>query len=387
MGSATLQQDAVGTIQIEPIHSQKGVQELIEFPFKLYRGDPNWVPPLIEERSAFFNTHKNPFFDHARHQLFLARRDGEIVGTIGAVVDDNHNSYHSEKMAAFGFFESIDNQAVASALLGAAEAWARAQGMAIMRGPMNFSTNHELGLLIDGFDEPPMVMMTYNPRYYARLIGACSYSKAMDLYAYIGDLDERFHNAPPKVFRVAELAAKRAGIRIRKADKRHFDAEVQRVKQVYDRAWTRNWGFVPLTEREGEYLAAGLKHVIDADLVLIAETDDGTPVGVSITLPDLHQALRWSGGGHMLPLGLPKFLWYQRKIDQIRLWGMGVVEEYRSRGIDAVFYVETARAALAKGYKRMEGSWILETNTMMNRIIERLGGQRYKTYRIYEKPL
>jgi len=374
-------------IQIEPVHDTKGVLELVEFPFRLYRGDPNWVPPLIEERRDFLDPRKNPFFDHARVQLFLARRGGEVVGTIGAVVDDNHNKYHDERMAAFGFFETIDNQEIADTLLGAAEGWGREQGMAIIRGPLNFSTNHELGLLIDGFDEPPMVMTTYNPRYYARLLGARGYAKAMDLFAYIGDLNERWNNPPPKVLRVADLAAKKAGIRVRKANMRHFDAEVRRAKQIYDQAWTRNWGFVPLTDREADYLAASLKPVIDPDLVLIAETSDGTPVGISISLPDLHQALKWSGGGHMFPLGLAKFLWYKRKVDQVRLWGMGVIEEYRGRGIDAVFYVETCRAALAKGYKRIEGSWILETNTMMNRIIERLGGQRYKTYRIYEKAL
>jgi GNAT superfamily N-acetyltransferase len=389
MSSVPLNQSAsVGSsMEIELVRDKRGLLEFVEFPFQLYRGDPSWVPPLIEERRDFLDPKKNPFFEHARFQLFLARRGGDLVGTIGAVVDDNHNEYHHERMAAFGFFESIDNQEVADALLGAAEAWGRAQGMAIMRGPMNFSTNHEVGLLIDGFDDPPMVMLTHNPRYYAQLIGARGYSKVMDLFAYIGDIDDRLQNGPPKLFRVADIAAKKAGIRIRKVNMRHFKEEVRRAKEIYAQAWTNNWGFVPLTDREGDYLAASLKPVIDPDLVLIAETSDGTPVGVSITLPDLHQALKLSGGGHMFPFGLAKFLWNRRKIDQVRLWGMGVVEHYRNRGIDAVFYVETARAAAAKGYKRIEGSWILETNTMMNRIIERLGGQRYKTYRIYEKPL
>jgi GNAT superfamily N-acetyltransferase len=382
-----VQSAGVGSVQIEPVAAKRGVLELIEFPFKLYQGDRNWVPPLIEERRDFLDPKKNPFFEHARFQLFLAWRNGDLVGTIGAVVDDNHNRVHGERMGAFGFFESIDNQEVADALLGAAEEWVRAQGMTIMRGPMNFSTNHEVGLLIEGDDEPPMVMMTYNPRYYARLIEARGYVKAMDLFAYIGDLDDRLHNGPPKLYRAAEKAAKNAGIRVRKADMRHFAQEVKRARQIYDQAWTRHWGFVPITEKEGDFLAAGLKPVIDPDLVLLAETTDGTPIGMSITLPDLHQALKRSGGGHMFPLGLLKFFWYKRKVDQVRLWGMGVIEEYRGRGIDALFYIETARAALAKGYKRIEGSWILESNTMMNRIIERLGGRRYKTYRIYEKSL
>jgi GNAT superfamily N-acetyltransferase len=376
-----------GSLVIEPITDKHGLMALIEFPFTLYRDDQSWVPPLIEERRDFLDPKKNPFFEHARHQLFLARRAGAVVGTIGAVVDDNHNQTHEERAGAFGFFETIDDQAVADALLNAAEEWVRRQGMTIIRGPLSFSTNQECGLLIDGFDEPPMVMMTYNRSYYARLIEGHGYAKAMDLFAYIGDLDDRLHNGPPKVFHAAEKAARKSGIRVRKAEMRHFSKEIQLVKQVYNQAWERNWGFVPMTEHEFDHLAAGLKPVLDPNLIFIAETSDGTPIGVSIALPDLHQALRWSGGGHMFPFGLLKFLWHKRRVNQIRLIIMGVVEEYRGRGIDAIFYIETARAGLARGYKRIEGSWILETNTMMNRIIERLGGKRYKTYRVYEKPL
>jgi GNAT superfamily N-acetyltransferase len=374
-------------LQIERVTDKRGLLAFVKFPFKLYRGDPNWVPPLIEERLDFFDPAKNPFYEHARYQLFLARRDGELVGTIGAVVDENHNAVHNELMGAFGFFETVNDQAVADALLDAAEGWAREQGMAIMRGPYNFSTNQEIGTLVDGFNEPPMVMMTYNPPYYPVLIEAHGYRKAMDVYAYIFYLAEDMKTAPPKVFHVAEKAAQKAGLRVRKVDLHHFHRDVEKIKQVYNRAWLRNWGFVPMTDAEINHLAANLRPVVDPNLIFIAELEDGTPVGVSMALPDLHQALRLSGGGHMWPFGLLKFLWYRRKVDQARLMIMGMVEEYRGRGADAIFYVETARAALARGYKRIEASWILENNTMMNQIIERLGGRRYKTYRIYERPL
>jgi GNAT superfamily N-acetyltransferase len=376
-----------GQLRIEQVSDKRGILEFVEFPFKLYRGDPNWVPPLIEERRDFLDPNRNPFFEHARCQLFLARRGNALVGTIGAVVNDNHNAFHNEKAGAFSFFECINDQQVADMLLDTAEAWTREQGMSIMRGPLNFSTNDEIGTLVDGFDEPPVVMMTYNPRYYPTLIEAHGYGKAMDVYAYIMDLAERLQNAPQKFFDVAEKAAQKEGIRVRKFDLKRFDQEVALLKQVYNRAWERNWGFVPMTDAEIDHLADGMKAILDPNLLFIAETSDGTPVGVSIGVPDIHQALRWSGGGHMWPFGLLKFLWYRRKIDQARLLIMGMVPEYRGRGADAIFYVETARQALAHGYKRMEGSWILETNTMMNRIIERLGGERYKTYRIYEKPL
>jgi GNAT superfamily N-acetyltransferase len=290
-------------------------------------------------------------------------------------------------LATLVFFETIDDQIVAARLLAAAEGYAREQGATVIRGPLSFSSNHELGLLIEGFDTPPMVMMTYNPPSYADLLEGCGYRKAIDLYAYIGDLGERWQNAERGIVRVAEKAARKAGVRIRKPDMRHFEAEVQRIKQIYQGAWAHNWGFVPLTEHEADHLAASLRPIIDPDLVLIAEKSDGTPIGMSIGLPDLHQALRLSGGGAMFPFGLIKFLWHRRRVNQFRLWGMGVIEEYRGQGIDAIFYVETTRAAIAKGYKLAEASWVLETNTMMNRILVHLGLQRSKTYRIFEKVL
>ncbi len=375
-------------IVIEPVTDAKGVLAFVKFPFKLYRGDPNWVPPFIEERRDFFDPRKNPFYQHARYQLFLARRNGELVGTIGAVINANHNAFHNEQVGAFGFFECINDQAVADALFAAAEDWVRGQGMQAIRGPLNFSTNDECGTLIAGFDEPPMVMMTYNPRYYPALIEGHGYTKAMDLYAWIvEDIPQRLPDAPQKLVHVAEKAAQKAGIRLREIDRRHLERDIELIKQVYNQAWQRNWGFVPLTDAEIDHLVKALLPVADLRLILLAETEDGRPVGVSLTLPDLHQALKRAGGGHMYPFGLLKFLWYRRKIDQVRLLIMGVIEEYRGRGVDAYFYLQTARKAAACGYRRLEGSWILETNTMMNLIIERLGGVRYKTYRIYEKVL
>ena len=374
-------------LSIKPVIDGRDLLAFIEFPFEHYRDDPNWVPQLIEERRDFFDPGKNPFFDHARSQLFLAYRDSKLVGTVGAVVDDRHNEVHDEQMGAFGFFEAADDQEVADALLDAAEEWVRGQGMTIMRGPLNFSMNEEIGTLVDGFLEPPMVMMTYNPRYYPRLIEGHGYTKAMDVYAYISDLAPDLEAAPEKLFRVARKAAEHRGIRVRTINMRRFDDDVALIKQVYNSAWERNWGFVPMTEAEIDHLATNMKPILDPNLILIAELEDGTPVGVSMGLPDLHQALHQSGGGHMWPFGLLKFLWHKRKVDQARLLIMGMVEAYRGRGIDAIFYLETTRKALARGYKRIEGSWILENNTMVNQILERLGMVRYKTYRIYERPL
>jgi hypothetical protein len=375
------------TVRIETVTDKRGLVEYVKFPFKLYRGDPNWVPPLIEERLAYFDTKKNPLYQHTRFQLFLARRGSEVVGTIGALVNERHNQVHGERSGAFGFFECIDDPEVTDSLLQAAEDWVRGQGMTIIRGPLNFSMNDEVGLLVDGFDEPPMVLMTYNPAYYPPLIERRGYVKAMDLWAWIFDIEQGLAGAPEKLFRVAQKSMERQGLRVRKIDMRRFDEEVEIIKAAYNAAWEKNWGFVPMTDAEIDHLAANLKHMIDPDLIFVAETSDGKPAGVSLSLPDLHQALRRSGGGHYFPFGLLKFLWHRRKVDQVRLVIMGMMEEYRGRGADAIFYLETAREALKRGYKRMEGSWILESNSMMNQIIERLGGKRYKTYRIYELPL
>jgi GNAT superfamily N-acetyltransferase len=378
----------MSTVTIEQVTDKEGIMELVKFPFKLYKGDPNWVPPFIEERRDFFDPKKNPFFEHARFQLFLARRDGELVGTIGAVVNDNHNSFHEEKSGGWGFFECVNDQAVADALFDAAEAWVRGQGMTVIRGPLSFSTNDEVGTLIDGFDEPPMIMMTYNPRYYPALIEKHNYVKAMDLYAWISnDIHKTLENAPAKLYRVTEKVMEKEGIRLRPLDKGNIEHEMELIKKIYNSAWEKNWGFVPMTDHEIEHLVKSLLPMIDTRLVFLALTADGEPAGISITLPDLHQALRWSGGGRMYPFGVLKFLWHKRKINQARLLIMGVVEKYRGRGVDAYFYLTSAAKAAEYGYQRLEGSWILETNTMMNRIVERLGGERYKTYRIYEKPL
>jgi GNAT superfamily N-acetyltransferase len=380
-------QRAGDEVIVEAVTTSRDLETFISFPFKLYAGSKQWVPPFIEERRAFFNRRKNPFFEHAEYQLFLARRNGKVVGTIGAVVDHRHNEIHAERAGAFGFLELINDPYVATALFQAAEAWVRGQGMRVVRGPLNFSTNHECGLLIDGFDEAPMIMMTYNPTYYARLIESTGYVKAQDLLAFVGNLDELWENGPRKAFRAAELAIREEGIRVRRADMRHFDRDVALATQIYNHAWERNWGFVPLTQREFQHISGGLKPFLDPHLLFIAEAADGAPVGVSISLPDLNQPLLWGAGGHMFPLGIAKMMWYRRRISQFRLTLLGVAEDYRGFGLEAFFLVETVRSARERGYRRMEGSWILESNDMMIRISQRLGMRRYKTYRLYEKRL
>jgi len=379
-------------VHIVPVTTEKQRRAFARFAWQIYRDDPNWVPPIYMDRLALLNPEKHPFHEHADMQLFLARRGQEIVGTISAHVNHRHNEVHKDRVGFFGFFEAIDDDAVAEALFQAASDWLREQGMEAIRGPESFSQNEEVGLLIDGLDQPPVVMMTYNPAYYQGLIERAGFEKAQDLYAWLtrtNIFDHEVQRLPRKFVHVADEARKRENLVVRKIDLKHFDEEVDKAKVVYNKAWEQNWGFVPMTDHEIVHFGKELKTILDQDLGLFAELD-GQPAGVSIGVPDVNQALikarpqpnMWS-----LPLTLLKFLWYRRKIDTFRLLIMGVVPEHRTLGIDALFYVETARAALRKGYEFCEMSWILESNDMMNRIIERLGGNIYKTYRIYEKPL
>ncbi len=361
----------------------------VTFPWRVYRNDPYWVPPLISERMAFFDPQRNPFYQHAEVALFMARRDGEPVGTIAALINHQHNAFHNERVGFFGAFEVLPDREAAHALLATARDWVRERGMTALRGPATFSTNEECGLLIEGFEEPPRILMAYNPPYYRDFIESFGFQKAMDLYAY--ELTVEVFNWPEKLVRVVEKLKSRVKFRVRPGNIRRFREELDRIKKVYNSAWERNWGFVPLTDAEIEHMAAQLIRFVDPDLVFIAEVDD-EPIGFSLTLPDLNQALRKAYPRPGVPewWTLIKLLYYwklRRVVDTIRVLAMGVVESWRAQGVSALFYYETAKAALPKGYRRAEMSWILENNLMMNRDIWTMGGRLYKIYRMYELPL
>ena len=381
-----------GGVQITPATTDAQRRAFARFPWRLYRNDPNWVPPLFGDRVKLLTPGQHPFHEHADVQLFLAEQGSEVVGTISAHVNHRHNEIHDDKVGFFGFFETVNDPRVAGALLDTAAGWLCEQGMDAIRGPENFSQNEEVGLLVDGYDAPPVIMMTYNPPYYRDLIEGAGLQKAQDLWAWIlrtDIFDKDVQRLPQKFLHVADQARKRPNLVVRNIDMKNWDREVQIAKEVYNKAWEVNWGFVAMTDHEIEHLGDELKFIVDPDIVYIAELD-GKPVGICLGVPDVNQAMRrarpqpnsWS-----LPVTLARFLLNRRKIDTFRLMIMGVIPEYRALGIDALFYVETARSAFRKGYDWCEMSWILESNDMMNRIIERLGGTIYKTYRVYEKPL
>jgi hypothetical protein len=383
---------ASADIRIVSVTSQEQRKVFAKFPWTIYQDDPNWVPPLFGDHLALLDPEKHPFWEHAEQQLFLAMRREEVVGTISAHINHRHNEVHEDKVGFFGFFEVIEDYAVAEALFDAATGWLKERGMEAIRGPESPSQNEEVGLLVDGFDRPRVVMMTYNPRYYQDFIERAGFEKAQDLWAWLlrtDIFDKDVQRLPRKILRVAEEVRKRENLVVRKFDKSQFDKEVELAKVIYNGGWEKNWGFVPFTDHEIDHLGQELKPILDPDLIYIAEVD-GKPAGISLGVPDVYQALlparpqpnKWS-----LPWTLLKLLWHQRKIDTFRVLIMGVLPEYRALGIDALFYVETARGSFAKGYDYCEMSWILESNDMVNRIIERLGGEIYKTYRIYEKPV
>ncbi|UCC86170.1 MAG: hypothetical protein JSV81_15095 [Anaerolineales bacterium] len=379
-------------VRVERVQTRQDIEDFIRLPFKLYQGDPNWVPFLLSERRKFLDPKHNPFFDHADVALWLARRDGQVVGTISSHIDHLHNQVHDEKIGMFGLFETVSDYAVAEALLSTARDWVRERGMMALRGPLSFSQNHECGLLIDGFDGPPVVMMTYNPPYYIEFCERFGLSKAMDLYAYTGDLvqfGEDPSRFPPKLLRVTEKVKKRLGITIRSVDMKNYAQEIERAEHVYNLAWEKNWGFVPMTDAEIEKTAIDLKQILDSDLAILAEID-GQPVGVSVAIPDANQVLKHLNG-RLFPLGWLKALWYARQITRARLMIMGVVSEYRGRGIESLLMFETLKATVKNGYQTIEMSWILENNEIMNRITlnigQAYGAHVYRTYRLYQMPI
>ena len=369
-------------LQIQPVTGKKALNAFIKFPWEIYRGDPNWVPPLLIEQKAVLDTRKNPFFLHSEIQSFLARREGKPVGRISAIIDNNYNDFQNEKTGFFGFFEAINDREVSRALFSAAERWIREKGMNRMLGPTNPSTNYVLGLLIDAFDRPPVLQMPYNPAYYVELFEDYGLGKAHDLYAYYM---EDITPISDKIQRVAELVRKRKNVTVRPIVMRKLAEEIKLIKVVYNDAWERNWGFVPWTDEELEHTAQDLKIAAIPDLVLFAYVD-GELAGWSLALPDLNQALRRING-RLFPFGLLKILCYLRKIDMLRVLNLGVRKKFQGIGLDSIFYYETYTRGTKHGFHRGEFSWILEDNHPMRNAMENWGARIYKTYRLYSKDI
>ena len=381
----------MNTLLIKPVETLEDRKDFLRFPWKVYRDNPFWVPPIYSERLHFTDPASNPFFEHAEAQLFLALRDEEIVGSIAAFSNHLHNQYQNENVGFFGYFEVLEDFEAAEALFRAAENWARDRGHTALRGPAQWSTNDECGLLVDGFDDRPRILMTFNPRYYVDFIEKLGYGKARDLWAYSLSIDDFMKGTGERLDKITTKILARKNITIRKLDMKHFDQEVNKVKLLYNEAWSKNWGFVPMTDPEFAQLAKELHDILDPDLVYIAEKD-GKTVGFSLSLPDLNEPLQLAYPKPNSPdwWVLAKLAWHwkvRRRVTWVRVFALGVIPEYRKLGIDALFYYRTAQAAKKKGIIMGEMSWILDNNDKMNRPIVAMGGKVYKTYRFYEKAL
>jgi GNAT superfamily N-acetyltransferase len=371
-------------LEVRPVASRSDLTTFIKLPWRLYRNERHWVPPLLFERRQFLDRAKNPFFRHAEAEYFLAWRDGRPVGRITAQVDRHFNEFQGNDWGMFGFFECEEDPEAAAALLGAAEAWLRARGRDRMVGPMNFTTNDECGVLIEGFDQLPTVLTDYTHRYYPALLEGTGLTKAMDLLMWHLDVSERskVHQA---IWDIADRVESKHGITTRHFRKKDLNAEVDRFLEIYNAAWEKNWGFVPLTDDEVRHYAKQLKPLLDENWAMVAEKD-GEVVGAALTLPDYNQVLVHMNG-RLLPFGWAKFLWYRRKIDRVRVFALGVKREWQHTGVAAKLYEMHYDSAERTPQSGGEMGWILETNKAMNRAMEGMGGHVVRKYRLYERQL
>jgi GNAT superfamily N-acetyltransferase len=377
----------VADIKITKVASRADRDAFIRFPWRIYANDPSWVPPLLLERKEFLDREKHPFFEHGKAELFLARRAGEIVGRIMASDDPKYNALHGSNVGCFGMFESIDDQLVAAALFDAAAAWLHGLGRDEIMGPIDYSTNYLCGLLIDGFQHPPMLLTSHNPPYYARLIEGWGFEKAIDLYAWWFAKPQQ---AAERLRRLtAALQKKRHEVRLRSGNLRDLAGEARKLREVYNQAWEKNWGFVPFTEKEFDFMARELKPLLVPDLVWLAEVE-GEPVGFILCVPDINVALKKINGRLTtfgMPIGLAKLLYHKSRLKTVRLVALGVVPKYRRHGIAEMLVLHIIEEAMLKRGFIGECSLILENNDMMNRFLAAIGAEKYKTYRIYRRRL
>lgn len=358
-------------------------KKFLKMAFSIYKNNPNWVPPLYMDKMKLLNKDKNPFWKKNDIQLFIVYKNGSAVGRIAAIVNNIHNEIHGDNVGFFGFFECINDQAVADKLFDTVKNYLKTYGFSTMRGPTNPSSNDEYGALIEGFDDPPRLMMSYNPSYYLELYDNYGFKKAKDLYAYHISKSEMSKN--DKIRRVAEVVKNRYGLTIRSVNMKNFKNELGLFKHVYNKTWAPNWGFIPMSDEEIDAAAKDLKTLIDPDLVLFGEIDKEI-VGVALVMPDYNQLFR-TFNGKLFPLNFIKLFTQRKKINWARIIALGIIPEYQKKGLDGAFYYEILTRAAAKGIIDGEASWVLEDNEMMNRGAKTMNGNIYKKYRIYECPI
>ena len=373
-------------IIVKKAESPAEVKNFIDFPHDLYQGDPNYVPELFISQSKLFNRKKNPFFRHAAVDLFLAYRQGKIIGRIAAIDNGRYKTFTGKNDGFFGFFDVIEEYEVAEKLLITAKEWCSQRRLSSLVGPVNFSTNDTCGMLVDSYHVPPVILMTYNKKYYNDFMDRFGFRKKMDLLAYQVVTKENMNQRVIALRPAMEERLKRSGIVIRKFNLKNFKSEVDKLHDVYNAAWEKNWGFVPMTKEEFQFAASDLKTIVDTDFAYVAE-HNGKAIGFALTVPNLNEVTIGIKRGRLFPTGLFKLLMNQKKVKSVRIVTLGVLEGYRKAGIDACFYAMNLEAASKKNIDYGEASWILENNELMNKALLNIGGKPYKKYRIYELPL
>jgi hypothetical protein len=372
--------------EIVSVKSKADLMRFIKSQWNFYKGDKNFVPPLLADRKKLLNTKINPFYQHSEIEMFLAISNGQVIGRIAAITNENHNITHNDKVGFFGFFECINDQKVADKLFEAAGSWLKSKGKDIMRGPENPSQNDECGLLIEGFDSPNVILSTYNPDYYPSLIENSNFVKAKDLYAYH---ITQANWSTPKLERLQNIVRERYKVTIREMNfknKLQFQKDVETIKNIYNQAWEPNWGFVKMTDDEFDFLADDLKQIADSRLAFFIEVDKN-PVGFCLALPDINQCLIHNKKGALLGAAWHLFT-KKKKINWLRILVLGIIPKYQKYGLDAILYYEMGIRGPAMGIYDGEASWILEDNIMMNRgLTVTLNGRLYKKFRLYERPL
>ncbi len=372
-------------IQIKKVSSKKDLAAFIDYPHSLYEGDNNYVPELHIAQRDLLTPGKHPFHEHSSLQCFLAYDGDQLKGRIAAIINNNHNSFKHKTDGFFGFYDLVNDVTVSNALLDEAKKWLLEKGLTTMIGPVSPSTNEPCGLLVEGFDMPPVAMMTYNKPYYAALLEGYGLQKKDDLLAYnlpTATTSKRTIELKQLLLRRLEVQ----GITIRPINLKDFKAEVDKILVIYNEAWEANTGFVPMTENEFRYLAKDLKMILDKDFCSLAE-HNGKVIGFALAIPDINQILKTIKRGRLFPTGIFKLLLGLKKINYVRVLALGVIEGYRKKGIEACFYASIIEKAMQKNIKGGEASWILEHNELMNNGLHKLNAAVYKRYRIYEKAI
>ncbi len=376
----------MSAITIQKVESKADLKRFVGFPWLVYnaKDHPNWIPPLRESVYDALDDKKNPFYDDAERALFIAVRNGQDVGRIAAIENRAHNKFHEERVGHWGFFESINDQAVADALFDAAEGWFAPRGLTSMCGPFNPSTNYECGLLVDGFENKPTFMTAWNPRWYDTLCANAGFTKAKDLLGMWFAIDAPGFQPPELLQRHATRALGKGHITFRDIDPGQFAREVSLCWDIYNNAWEKNWGFVPMAEKEFHHMAKDMKHLAWKDLSFVAYVD-GQPAGFMFAVPDYNEALRTNRDGHLFPLGLAKMFWHKRKAKSARVMALGVKSNFRSRTILALFTHEIMRRGLALKCVGAEASWLLEDNHLIVKPMRALGATDRMRWRLYER--